>query len=311
MQDDKQFNFGCFRLDEANECLWNDSRAIPLRPKIYAVLRYLVTHPGILVTKQQLLDFVWPDTFVSDTVLKDSIRQLREALGDDAKSPQFIETAHRRGYRFIAAVTATEVNRPVPSLPANRRPITPRVSHSEPVSVLGREGALSQMHSYLERAISGDRQIVFVTGETGIGKTALVEAFIEETARTHNLFIGRGQCLEQYGAGEAYLPILDALSYMIRQSAGNEIVEYLGQYAPTWLIQMPAFCSTVDRVAQRQVLEHADACCAKWRDHRCLATDAPLLLLLEDLHWSDYSTLDLVSYRRPHSASVGGNLQTC
>src|SRR4030095_10322333 len=94
--------FGPYLLDEANECLWRDDEAIPLRPKAYGVLRYLLSHPGVLVTKQQLLDAVWPETFVGDSVLKDSIRQLWEALGDEAKSPQFIETAHRRGYRFIA-----------------------------------------------------------------------------------------------------------------------------------------------------------------------------------------------------------------
>jgi len=95
-----KIRFGPYVLDEANECLWRDNEAIALRPKAYAVLQYLLAHPAVLVTKQQLLDAVWPETFVSDSVLKDSIRQLREALCDDAKSPHFIETAHRRGYRF-------------------------------------------------------------------------------------------------------------------------------------------------------------------------------------------------------------------
>src|SRR5215831_13286174 len=97
--------FGPFRLDTANECLWEGSRSIALRPKAYAVLRLLVDLPGQLVTKQQVLDAVWPGTFVSDAVLKDSIRQLREAFGDDAESPAYIETVHRRGYRFIAKLS--------------------------------------------------------------------------------------------------------------------------------------------------------------------------------------------------------------
>ena len=61
----------------------------------------MLQHPGLLVTKQQVLDTVWPGTFVGDAVLKDNIRQLREALEDDAGSATYIETAHRRGYRFI------------------------------------------------------------------------------------------------------------------------------------------------------------------------------------------------------------------
>ena len=78
-----------------------DRQAISLRPKAFAVLKYLVDHHGQLVTKQQLLEAVWPSTFVGDAVLKDSVRQLRDALDDDAAAPRYIETAHRRGYRFI------------------------------------------------------------------------------------------------------------------------------------------------------------------------------------------------------------------
>src|SRR6266498_6091988 len=94
--------FEGFRLDLANECLWQGSRIISLRPKAFAVLKLLVEHPGQLVKKQQVLETVWPNTFVGDTVLKDNIRQLRKALEDDADFPRYIETAHRRGYRFIA-----------------------------------------------------------------------------------------------------------------------------------------------------------------------------------------------------------------
>ena len=102
MPENPQIAFGPFRFDEINECLWRGSHAVPLRPKAFAVLKYLIEHPGTLVTKQQLLNDFWSDTYVGDSVLKDCIRQLRLALDDNAKSPQFIETFHRRGYRFIA-----------------------------------------------------------------------------------------------------------------------------------------------------------------------------------------------------------------
>src|ERR1044072_758935 len=108
MKPNKQITFGAFRLDEANEGLRRDTQTIALRPKASAVLKYLVERPGQLITKQQILDAVWPDTFVGDAVLKDCIRQLREALGDEVSAPQYIETAHRRGYRFIASVAEDE-----------------------------------------------------------------------------------------------------------------------------------------------------------------------------------------------------------
>src|SRR5215470_14736399 len=97
-------SFPPFRLDVGDEQLWHGARAIELRPKTFAVLRYLVEHPGRLVTKEEVLNAVWPQTVVSEWVLKSCIRELREALGDEARTPQYIETVHRRGYRFIAAV---------------------------------------------------------------------------------------------------------------------------------------------------------------------------------------------------------------
>jgi len=99
--------FRQFRLDVANERLWQRSQEVTLRPKTFAVLRYLLEHADRLVTKQELLDAVWPDTAVSDVVPLVCIRELRKALNDEAGTPRFIETVPRRGYRFIAHVTHT------------------------------------------------------------------------------------------------------------------------------------------------------------------------------------------------------------
>ncbi len=105
MANDKHKIFPPFALDSVNECLWHGSESIKVRPKAFAVLSYLIDRPAQLVTKEELLQAVWPDTFVSDAVLKVTISELREALDDSPKAPRFIETAHRRGYRFIGALT--------------------------------------------------------------------------------------------------------------------------------------------------------------------------------------------------------------
>ncbi|MGH9692524.1 MAG: alpha/beta fold hydrolase, partial [Bryobacteraceae bacterium] len=99
--------FPPFRLDYTNECLWRASQRISLTPKAFAVLRQLVGASGELVTKEQLLDAVWPETFVGDAVLKVCVGEIRRAVGDACRSPRFIETVHRRGYRFIAQVEDT------------------------------------------------------------------------------------------------------------------------------------------------------------------------------------------------------------
>lgn len=96
-------SFGPFRLDSTNEQLWRGRKLVALKPKAFAVLRYLAERPQRLITKDELLEQFWSDVHVGDAVLKTHLAEIRRALGDDIKSPRFIETAHRRGYRFIAA----------------------------------------------------------------------------------------------------------------------------------------------------------------------------------------------------------------
>lgn len=93
-------HFGPFRLDRVSGQLYRGSAVVPLAPKAFALLQHLASQPGRLFTKEELLESVWPGVFVGDAVLKVAIRDIRKALGDDAHSPRFIETAHRRGYRF-------------------------------------------------------------------------------------------------------------------------------------------------------------------------------------------------------------------
>lgn len=302
MQSTKEISFGKFRLDLVNECLWQGTRAISLRPKAFAVLKLLVENPGLLVTKQQVLDAVWPGTFVGDAVLKDNIRQLREALNDDAASPAYIETSHRRGYRFIAkfSESATTVKATA------KKPQTPKVSTDPPVSapsaalpVLGRDAELAKMGDLLNRAAAGERQIVFVAGEPGIGKTTLVQAFLQQHAQSAFVRVARGQCLEHYGAGEAYLPVLDGFSRLCRSVEGAEVLDVLRHQAPSWLAQMPTLLPpserntvqprSADATRERMLREMSDAI-------ETLTVSSSLLLVLEDLHWSDYSTLELISY---------------
>jgi DNA-binding winged helix-turn-helix (wHTH) protein len=297
----RDITFGAFRLDLTNECLWKGTQPISLRPKAFAVLRLLLAHPGQLVNKQQVLEAVWPGTFVGDAVLKDNIRQLREALGDDAGSPIYIQTAHRRGYRFIgkpSELTNETASEQVPvSLLALQS--SKFESSAAPTRVLGREADLDKMRGCLNRALAGERQTVFVTGEAGIGKTTVVEAFLEQAAQVPGMRVTRGQCLEQHGAGEPYLPVLDGVSRLCRSSGGDHVQRVLRQHAPAWLAQMPSLVPQAERAnlqsntmgttRERMLREMAEMI-------ETLSSELPLLLVLEDLHWSDYSTLDLVSY---------------
>ena len=121
--------------------------------------------PAGLVTKEALLQTVWHGTYVTDTALKVCINGIRTVLGDNAKSPHFIETVHRRGYRFIAAVIAAPVSSfefQVSSLETQSLVLPPQRS-----ALVGRAEELSQIAQLLEKALHGERQLVFVTGEAG------------------------------------------------------------------------------------------------------------------------------------------------
>ncbi len=103
--------FSPFYLDTVNQCAWLDERQVSLSPKAFSVLHYLAERQGCLVTKQELLDRIWPNVFVTEGVLKRAILEVRKALSDSAVEPRFIQTCHRRGYRFLSQSAAA--TRPV------------------------------------------------------------------------------------------------------------------------------------------------------------------------------------------------------
>jgi DNA-binding winged helix-turn-helix (wHTH) protein len=283
--------FPPFRLDVVNQCLWRrvngaEEQRILLTPKAFSVLRYLLERAGRLVTQDELLEALWPDTFVQPDVVKSHIRDIRKVLDDDPRNPQFIETLPRRGYRFIATV-ADEVRRRslAVATPAHR--------------LVGRNRELDRLRASLQRALHGERQLVFVTGEPGIGKTALVDALqLQVAAANKSVQIGRGQCVEGYAGKEPYYPMLEALAQLCRGPAAELAVKVLAEQAPTWLVQFPGLVKREQReelhraivgaTRERMLREIADAL-------QTITAQIPLLLLFEDMHWADCSTVDLFS----------------
>ena len=374
--------FPPFRLDLSNEQLWREDQLVPLRPKAFAVLCCLVEQAGRLVTKEELLKSVWPDIHVSHGLLKGYIRDLRDILGDDSHQPRFIETVPRRGHKFIGQVVR---QKEVASSEKEARdwrleasPSFPQVSSLKPLvsRMVGRDGELAHLHRLFEKAMNGQRQIVFVTGEPGIGKTTLVETFLKgignvelgvgesesqkskvksqrSKRETENreperrseqqdsgppfahsssqssvlnpqsfpsqspnpqsqipipaFWLGRGQCVEQYGAGEAYLPVLEALGRIGRSTNGEQFVRILQQYAPTWLAQMPALVTAeelatlqqrvVGATRERMLREMVEAI-------EILTAQRPVVLWFEDLHWADASTVDWLAAVAQQTASA-------
>jgi DNA-binding winged helix-turn-helix (wHTH) protein/predicted ATPase len=272
-------------LDPSTGHLRRGGDTVLLRPKDLAVLLHLLQHRGRLVPKAELVSAGWPGVAVEEGVLKACINRLRTGLGDDAGAPRFIETVSRRGYRLVGRVALTG---------ARGRP--ERRAHGEIAGrIVGREAELNELRQRFTAAAGGARQVVLVTAEAGLGKTTLVDAFLDGLGP--RVRVARGQCVEHYGAGEAYLPVLEALGRLCRGRAGRSVVAQIARHAPTWLLRMPGLVSP----SQRDALAAHAAGATQERMLRELtealdvvARVSPLIVVIEDLHWSDVSTLDLI-----------------
>jgi predicted ATPase len=241
---------------------------------------------------------------VTKTALRVCLREIRLALGDEATAPQYIETVGRQGYRFIAPLTTS------PPVSGSRFQVSSLQIEDESrrlgtwnlkleTPFVGREKELAWLRQCLELALAGHPQLAFVTGEPGIGKTTLVNIFLHHAQQTGQLWIVHGQCLEHYGVGAPYLPLLDALGRLCRQPGAEPLVRVFEQHAPVWLAQLPTLLSPEQRKAlslnlagathERMLRELAEVLAV-------LSAERLIVLVLEDLHWSDAATVEALAY---------------
>ena len=281
------------RLDRTNQCLWKGvgnapAQRLSLAPKTLAVLQHLIDRAGRLVKLEEFLEVVWPGVCVQPEVLKNQILSLRTLLKDSARKPRFIETLPRRGYRFIARLSTD-------------REAARGSAHDASTSIrlVGRDEPMSDLHASLQRTLhQRQREMVFVTGECGIGKTSLVEEFLQQVRRQMpDARVALGQCVEGYGGKEAYYPMLEALREMCTSRGGEQLVRELTLYAPGWLGQIPGLSPPIQRLSPqpeplggtrgrmpRELMGLLER----------LSHDAPVVLVLEDLQWADPSTVSLI-----------------
>jgi len=281
-----------YQLDVAAGRLSGESGEVLLQPKVLGVLVELASNAGTAVTRERLNHAIWPDVLVSDAALRYSIRQVRRALGDSMEEPVWIETVPRRGWRFLGRVTWADGT--TWHLEAGGS----ASAADDAAPFVGRAGELGLLDGWLAQARRGRRGMVFVTGEAGIGKTRLISGFLARHAGDPDLRIAHGQCIEHYGPGEAYLPVLEALTRLCEQLDEEAGAAVLRRHAPMWLAQLPSLTAP----GERNALERALAGATQERMLRegaraleALAAEHPLILWIDDLHWSDVSTVELLS----------------
>jgi DNA-binding winged helix-turn-helix (wHTH) protein/predicted ATPase len=280
--------FASFRLDLANEQLWAGKAKVALRRKTFEVLRYLVDRPGQLVTKAALLDAVWAEVAVSDSMPSICVAELRKVLADDPRQPSIIETVHGRGYRFIAPVTQTTAVSPV------RHP-----QSSALAPLVGREAEISELRRHLDQLRHGVGGFVLIGGVAGIGKTRLAtELGIEATQAGMLTLVGN--CYDR-GDPVPFVPFVEILETALESAPSREAFrEMLGADAAEisrllpqlrrLFPDIPAPMELAPSQSQRMLLNAVGALLSR------MATATPLFLLLEDLHWADQGTLSLINH---------------
>jgi predicted ATPase len=281
MEQEQHRAFGPFHVDGTQGHLWRGDQRIALRPQSLALLRYLVVHPGRLVTKAEVRQHVWAGTYVTDTVLRVSVHEIRQALGDTVAAPRYLATVGRQGYRFLLG---------------DDREIPPPLTPGPPV---GRRAEVEAIEQYVQQAAQGARQVVLLSGEAGIGKTTVVEMVLARLGPGREVRIAWGQCVEHYGEGEAYLPFLEALGQLCRGPQPAAVLAMLRRYAPLWLVQLCGVLSEAELEHLQRQVQGASA--ARMLRELAEALDVftanvPLVLVLEDLHWSDPATMEALAY---------------
>jgi len=240
----------------------------------------LISQPGQPFSKDELTDAIWPDRIVSDSSLTVCIREIREALGDDSRTPRYVQTMHRHGYRFIGRIATAG-----------------RAAHH--AHFVGRHAELEVLRQAFEAAQHGERHLILVSGHAGVGKSSLIETWRASIEASTDAWIVIGRCMDQSGAGEAYLPFLDALRRMASGPDADEVIAQMRRIAPSWLLLFPALITEGDREAL--VAETRDTDAARMRREladllTALSARRPFVLIIEDMHWCDASSAAALSF---------------
>ena len=298
MEQDITYAFGQFRLQTVTQLLCYEGETFCLQPKVYSLLLYFLQHAGRLVSRKELFSVVWQGRVVEDTALRLAINSLRKALHDESKTPRYILTTCKYGYRFLPEVRIEANSQPSTISPQALGFFRYQPKTGFPDTAQTQDTELAQMLVAFEQAADGKRNFVFLSGERGIGKTALLERFLANIRHT-DFGVLRCRCVPLDDADEPFLPILEALELRCNTFYGKQLVDCLHRFAPTWLNQIPNMLESNNIKALppktphlstgRMLREGADF-------FETLGNKSIFILILDNSHWSDNFTLDLLNF---------------
>ncbi|MBQ1016727.1 AAA family ATPase [Micromonospora sp. D93] len=277
------YRFDGFELNTSLYELRLAGRRIPLEPRAFDVLHYLISHRDRVVSKEELLDSVWGDRFVSEASVTTVLRTIRVAIGDAGREHRLIRTAYRRGYQFVGTVMQTTAGAGPGSEHDVRLP--DRLAVSSGLGFAGREHERVVLADLWKEVLaSGQRRVVLVSGEAGIGKTTLCAVFAAAAHRDSVVLYGR--CDEELS---------------IPYQPWREVLTSLGDDAPDVLAGRHEALAPLLGGAGAVDLESDSARFALYSSvidvlGAVSRRGKPALLVLDDLHWADVQTLALLRH---------------
>jgi DNA-binding winged helix-turn-helix (wHTH) protein/predicted ATPase len=294
------YAFGDFVLDLQLFQLRQREQVIPLEPKVFDVLRYLVEHHDRVATKRELLDALWPNEVVTEAVLPTNINALRRALGQGRGEKTPIETVHGRGYRFSMPVVRGR------SIPAARGGISvlPRPSPDEDEEpFVGQTVLLEKLKRDLSRTLAEQGQICILRGETGIGKSRISKR-IAALARAQGADVWTGACPEGLGT-----PPLWVWQEVLRSAKASEGATGLRRFLGASAAELSPWLYELLEDAEDILLSRGERDRFRLYDTfvRLLSSSSkvrPRVLCLEDLHRADDASWQLLRLLAPHLESL-------
>ena len=281
-----QYRFGEFVLDSETRQLLRAFEPRHVSPKAFHLLEVLVSSRPRVWSKRELQDLLWPDTTVLEANLPNLVAEVRAALEDNPQQPRYVRTVHRYGYGFVDPAA-------VPVLP---RFLHPAITGA--AGFFGREEELAVMGAAWQRARTGSRQVMLVAGEAGIGKTRIIGEFARRCLSAATTLVGH--CDEE--ALTPYQPLVEALTQLLDRFSDAELAQQMrdgdltpevARLVPNLTARLPELDSgaVVDPESERfRLFQAVD------RLFSSAAKRTPLLILLDDLHWADKSSLLLLRH---------------
>jgi predicted ATPase len=278
------YEFDEFRVDTGQFLLSRAGHTRPISPTVFRILLILLERAGEAITKEELMKSVWPDSFVEEGNLNRNVSTLRKALDEKPSDHRYIETIPKTGYRFVAPIRTINYQPPTG--------ITRAVSTTRPCQIVGREFERDRLSQAYDQAQQGRGSIVCISGDVGVGKTTLVDAFLDDLKRDGQTFhLARGRCSESFTEGEPFMPWIESVSGLAQEPTISAV---MAKAAPSWHREISHSGSGVPRRMHRELLQFC----------RQVSPVHPLIVVIDDFHWADVGSVDLLAFLATRLESI-------